>query len=291
MSRRLEGRLSTPLRLLSLREARRGRGGKGSPGNPDHHGPCVPGVLVRWVWVRVVLVIAAVGCGGGFDPTVFPDPDSLLQVSRQAYEDGDCGKAKAGFRQVTVELPPRDPRLAEARFFLAECMLDGGERLEAAREFRRAADEFPQHPRAPEALLRSGDANAGLWKRAELDPTYGETAMAIYREVLARYPGGPAATEAQARITELNERFAEKTYKAGDFYLRLHAYDSAIIYFRDVVAKFPRSDFAPRALIKLVEAYRKIGYSDERQETCEHLRQFYPDVPDLEDACPAQARL
>lgn len=239
----------------------------------------------------VAVMVAAAGCGGGFDPTVFPDPDSLFTVSLAAYERGDCGKASAGFRQLTFELPPRDARVAEARFYLAECLLDGGERLQAAREFRRVADEFPQHARASESLLRSGDANASLWKRAELDPTYGETALAVYREVVARYPNSAAATEAQARIAELNERFAEKTYKAGDFYLRLRAYDSAIIYFRDVVAKYPRSDFASKALIKLVEAYRKIGYSEERRETCEHLRQFYPGARDLEDACPAPTRL
>lgn len=236
-------------------------------------------------------IAASAGCGGGFDPTVFPDPDSLFAVSLAAVEKGDCGKAKKGFRQLTFELPPRDPRVAEARFHLAECMLDDGERLEAAREFRRVADEFPQHRRAPEGLLRSGDANASLWKRAELDPTYGETALAVYREVVARYPDNAAANEAQARIAELNERFAEKTYKSGDFYLRLRAYDSAIIYFRDVVAKYPRSDFASKALIKLVQAYRKIGYSEERRETCEHLQQFYPGAPGLEDACPAPTRL
>lgn len=233
------------------------------------------------------MLLGVAACGKGFDPTVIPNPDSLLAVSLAYYEAGDCGKARKGFTQLTFELPPRDARLADIRYYLAECMLDAGERLEAAREFRRVADEFPQHPRASLALLRSADANAELWKRAELDPTYGETAIAVYRELLARYATLPVADSARQRIAELNDRFAEKTYKAGAFYLRLRAFDSAIIYFRDVVANYPRSEFASKALIKLVEAYRKIGYTEERRETCDHLRQFYPNAEDLDEACPS----
>lgn len=233
----------------------------------------------------------AVACGGGFKPSLYPDADSLMAAAVAWYEAGDCGKARPALTQLVFDLPPRDARLADVRFYLADCLSDGGNRIEAAREFRRVADEFPQHPRAPQALLRSGDMNAELWKRAELDPTYGETAMAIYREVLARYADSPVATQASQRITALNEKFAEKTYKAGNFYFRLNAFDSAILYFRDVVANYPRSEFAAQALIKLVEAYRKIGYIEERRETCEHLRQFYPDAPKLDDACPLSSSL
>lgn len=243
----------------------------------------------RWGWIPLGLFVMATACGKGFDPTVFPTPDSLFQVSLAAFERGDCKRARAGFQQLTIELPPRDPRLADARFYLASCLLDDGERLEAAREFRRVADEFPQHPRAAEALLRAGDANAQLWRRPELDPTYGETAMAIYRELLARYPDSPSAAEGRERVANLNDKFARKTYKTGDFYMRLHAYDSAILYFRDVVANYPRSELTPLALLKLVEAYQKIGYREERRETCAHLHQFYPDAPNLGETCPPPA--
>jgi outer membrane protein assembly factor BamD len=246
-------------------------------------------IVHRVTVASALAVLAAAACGKGFDPSVFPTPDSLYQAAVAHYEAGDCGKADDGFRQLILDLPPRDPRIVDARFFLADCLRQDGQQLEAAREFRRVADEFPQHPRAPDALLGAAEANASLWKRPELDPTYGETAQAIFRELLARYPNTPAAQRASAGLAALNEKFAHKTFKAGDFYLRLRAYDSAIIYFRDVVANYPRSTLAPRALLKLLEAYEKIGYVEERLETCAHLRQFYPQAPDLDKACPAPA--
>ena len=44
------------------------------------------------------------------------------------------------------------------------------------------SDETPNSPLAPLALERAGDVYADLWRRPELDPTYGQTALATYRE-------------------------------------------------------------------------------------------------------------
>ena len=43
--------------------------------------------------------------------------------------------------------------------------LPQGSQLEAAREFRKASDDTPNDPIAPEALLRVGDVYADLWRR------------------------------------------------------------------------------------------------------------------------------
>jgi outer membrane protein assembly factor BamD len=230
---------------------------------------------------------AAAACGAGFNAAQYSSPDSLYEASLSRYREGDCGDAIVGLQRLTFELPPRDPRLAEVRYYLAECQLEEGDRLEAARSFRRVADEFPQHELAPNALLHAGDANRDLWRNPELDPTYGDAAMAVYRELLIRYPNSDAAGQGRERISELNEMFAEKEFKTGRFYMRLNAFDSAIIYFKAVVERYPRSSFAPKALMRLAEAYRKIGYVEERREICSHLHQYYPDTPDLAEECPA----
>lgn len=207
----------------------------------------------------------------------------------EEFRQGNCGSAIRGFRRLTFDLPPRDPRGAESRFYMAECHFQEHEFLEASRQFRRVSDESPSHPLAPAALLRAGDAFAELWKRPELDPTYGESALATYRELLARYPESEVAADGRERIVELNDKFAKKDYKTGEYYMRVRAYDSAILYFRSVVANYPQSSYASRSLIKLVEAYQKIGYRQEINETCSHLRRFYPDAEGIDDVCPAPA--
>lgn len=235
----------------------------------------------------VLVAVAGLACGNRFKPELYATPADLFQAAKTEYEHGNCGGAIRGFTRLLFELPARDPRLAETRYLLGECRLREGDYLEASRELRRVADDFPSHELAPTALMRAGDALARLWKRPELDPTYGEQALSVYSEVLQRFPNAPPAAETRQRSQALQDKFALKDLKNGNFYFRIRAYDSAIIYYRSVVASWPESRHVPEALLKLVATYRRIGYEEEAAETCEHLRRFYADAPDLDDACPA----
>jgi outer membrane protein assembly factor BamD len=233
--------------------------------------------------------LALAACGNNFHPEQYPSPEALLDASRAAYERGDCGAARQGFTRLLFEFQPRDPRVAEVRYLLAECLLRDGERLQAAQEFRRVADDFSSHERAPTALLRAADAEAAMWKRVELDPAFGERALSTYGEVQTRFPNSDAAAQARERGAALADRFALKDLKNGDMYFRFHAFDSAIIYYRSVVATYPESRHVPVALVRLVETYRKIGYVEEAAETCDHLRRFFPTADDVARTCPAPA--
>jgi outer membrane protein assembly factor BamD len=172
---------------------------------------------------------------------------------------------------------------------LGEALLGQGNALQAVREFRRAADDTPNDPLAPQALLRAGDAYASLWRRPELDPTYGRSALATYQEVVNRFPSAPAAQRAQARVQGLQDQFAYKDYKAGMYYIRLKAYDSAILYFRDVVATYPRSAIAPDVLIQLIKAYTVLGYQEDVRETCGYIRRFHANAAGVSEVCPPLA--
>ena len=243
--------------------------------------------------VRRAFLIACAGglvaCGAKFKPELYASPVELFDASKAEYERGNCSGAERGFTRVVFELPPRDPRLAEARYLIGECQFQDKRYLEASRELRRAADDFPTHEIAPTALMRSGDALAKLWKRAELDPTYGEQALAVYSEVLTRYPNASAAALTRERVTELGDRFALKDLKNGDYYYRLRAYDSAMIYYKSVIAGWPESRHTPTALMKLVVTYRRIGYEEEAVETCAHLRRFFAEADGLDAVCPADS--
>jgi len=161
--------------------------------------------------------------------------------------------------------------------------------VQAAHDFRQVADQFPATPYAPLALLRAGDANLRLWRKPELDPSYGESALAIYQELAGRYPGTDAAARAQVHVQQLREWFAQKDYKNGLFYFRRRAYDSAIIYFKDVIANYQGTARVADALMRLVDSYRAIGYADELKETCGTLRKYYPQTAGLGASCPADS--
>lgn len=213
--------------------------------------------------------------------------DSLWARSHWAIRHGKWSDAEKLLDRLLLEFPPGDGRVAQAHFFLGESRFAQGRHLEAAREFRRASDDTPNDAIAPQALLRAGDVYADMWRLPELDPSYGQTAMATYQELLNRYPGGDVAARAQARIAVLNDRFATKEYKSALYYFRLKAYDSAILYLKDLVATYPRASVAPAALVKLVQAYRTLGYGEDVAETCGYIRRFHPRAPGVGRVCPS----
>ncbi|HEX9704045.1 MAG TPA: outer membrane protein assembly factor BamD [Gemmatimonadales bacterium] len=236
--------------------------------------------------VILFLSLALVACGRP-KPQVSPGPEVVLSQARREFRGGEFQKALVSFQRATFELPPGHVDVPEAMYYLGETYFQTSQWLQAANEFRKVADEHPTSRYAPLGLLRAGDAHLRIWRRPELDPTSGRTALAIYQELAGRYPATDAAARAQIHVRQLRDWFANKAYQNGLFYLRRKAYDSAIIYFKDVVANYPETPHAASALLRLVDTYRTIGYQEEVRETCEHLRRFYAPAPGVLDQCPA----
>ncbi|HEX6104999.1 MAG TPA: outer membrane protein assembly factor BamD [Gemmatimonadales bacterium] len=255
----------------------------------------------RWPLLVLLLLSGALAaCGGPPEPAP-PTPVSEVQATGASAQEVDSlwrqalGRVRRGkwadaqklLDRILLEFSPGDARIPQAHFWLGEAHFGLNSHLQAAREFRRVSDETPNDPLAAEALLRVADVYADLWRRPELDPSYGQTALATYQELLNRYPGGPQAARAQARISELQEKFAYKEYRAALYYFRLKAFDSAILYLKDVVATYPRASVAPDALVKLVEAYQRLGYREDVQETCGYIRRFHPGAEGAGRVCPS----
>jgi outer membrane protein assembly factor BamD len=237
----------------------------------------------------VVVGLIAAACGGGGPPTVTPQPlDRLTEVRRLARQ-GKWAKALPLLQRLAFDLPPGQAEVAEVSYLTGEALFQTGSFVEAASQFHQVADEFPETPYAPLALLRAGDSNMRQWRKPQLDPTPGEQALGVYQELVGRYPDSEAATRGGIHVRRLRTWFAHKAVMNGVFYLRRKAYDSAILYFKDVVANFSDTEWAPRAVSRLIEAYTAIGYGEERKETCDHLRRFYPKAPVPESCPPATA--
>ena len=216
--------------------------------------------------------------------------DSLWRAALSQFRVAKWSKAATSLDRTLQILDYADPRRPLGHFMTGEVLLAQGNQLQAVREFRKVADENASDLLAADALLRAGDAYAELWSRPELDPTYGETALTTYREVLERYAGTTAAARASLRIQSLQERFAEKEYYTAMFYYRLKAYDSSILALRHIVATYPRTRIVPKTLEQLVHAFHRLNYAEDLKEACQYIARFFPDTAKrVVTECPAEA--
>lgn len=243
---------------------------------------------IRRLWCLIPAgagLLALAGCYKHVPVRTQVDPVAAFTSAMHDFRHGKFSRAQSGFQRVQFELSARDTLVPRARFYLAETYAGQGEMMTAAREFRRVADDYPSDSLAPYALLRVGDQYGRLWRRPELDPANGETALASYQELLGRYPDSPAARLAEVRVRELQNSFARKDYENGLWYMKRGAYDSAILYFTGMIAKYPSATLVPDAFIRLVQAYRAIGYQEELEEKCAHLRQYFGSRADVRREC------
>lgn len=221
------------------------------------------------------LLACAAGACSHFSPRNYPVPEDLFRASMREFRAGRYEKAQTGFQALTFNVGARDTLYLLARFYLAESYFGQEDYPTAVREFRRVSDESPTFRLAPVALLRAGDAEAAQWIKPPLDPSNGQAALATYQELQGRFPDSPAARIATARIRALNELFATKEMANALFYYQRSAYDSAILYFKDLIATYPSSRLVPEAYLYLVRSYHAIGWKDEQTAFCEQLRMYY----------------
>ena len=231
------------------------------------------------------LLALVVACGQQFQPRKFPTTMALFQASIREYQRHHWDNALAGFDLLASQLPARDTLLADVYWYQGQAHEKKDEHLLAAQAYSRILDAFPDDSLADDAVLETGKEYEKLWRKPMLDAQYGQTALATYRQLLSLYPDSKLVPEAGKRIAHLNAMFAQKDYDTGDYYMRRKAYDSAVIYFRDVTRLYPGTPAARESYLRMVEAFRAINYKEDVAETCTEARKFYPTDPDITRAC------
>lgn len=233
--------------------------------------------------VRASLVASAVGaaalasCRAPLDLKKYQgQPERLYAVSLKAFQRHHWDDAVSGFEKLTLDLPAHDTLLSRSYFYLGEAHEHKSEPLLAAQAFSRLADAFPDDSLAAPGLFRAGHAYERLWRRPDLDDTYGQSALSEYQTLLALYPSSPLKDRAEQRVAHLQEWFAEKDYLNGLHYYHRKAFDSAIIYLKDVVKNYPNVPAARLAYLRLVDSYKAIRYREDAADVCNTLRITYP---------------
>jgi len=234
----------------------------------------------------LLAVVFMTACRGSFDPKVYAsNPEALFSASLKQYNAHHYDDAAKGFEQLTRDLPARDPMLPLSYFYLGESQEKNGDHLLAAQSFTRISESFPDDSLAPTALLAGGRSYAKMWRKPELDPTYGTSALNTLQNLVSLYPDSKLVPQANAEIAHLDNMFATKDLDVGEHYLRRGAYDSAIIYLKDVIKLHPNAAAARTAYLRLLEAYRAIKYTADATDLCTAALKVYPNDREVRQQC------
>jgi outer membrane protein assembly factor BamD len=225
-----------------------------------------------------ILVLLAGACASG-PQLAGMEADELFLHGMEELRERDWSKAITAFERF-VQLHPTHPRAAEARYRMGEAYMGRREYVTAALEFNRLAADFPAGAWADDARFQVCVAYTELSPRPPLDQEYTRTAIDHCESLIAYYPESDYVPRAQELAARMMSRLAEKEFGTAEHYFKRRAYDSANIYYHQIVDSFAATEWAPRALLRLVESYTLLRYEQEAQAARERLLREFPNSPE-----------
>lgn len=225
----------------------------------------------------VAAVLLAGACATGA-PLKFDSPEALYERALQEVRDEDWADVVMLLERLKLEYPTF-ARMQEARFHLGNAYFARREYVTAANEFLRLAADYPTGPYADDARFRVCEAYRELSPVVQRDQEYTRAAVEHCEALIAYYPTSEFVPRAREIVQEMTNKLAAKIYEAGVFYQERKALDSAILEYERVVQQYPQTEIAPRALLRLVEVYTRLGYAEEAKAAKDRLLKEYPASP------------
>ena len=269
-------------------------------------------LLWHLVWHRgrfsllaiVLLAVATSGCSSipffGKDDEEEVDVETIDTTEERVYSQAQRALRSSNFAVAIEQLELLEARFPFGRFAeQAQLELIYAHYLTQDMDSARAnADRFirlhPNHPnvdyayylkalsayryqdRLLDRLFSSDPASRDM---APLRESYSELAT-----LLNEFPDSQYAADARQRMLQLRELLARAEIFAADYYLRRGAFVAAANRGTFIIENYPDTEARADALAVMVEAYYKLGRSEEANRSLRVLALNHPDYPEFDAA-------
>ncbi len=143
----------------------------------------------------------------------------------------------------------------DAQFHLAEAFFENKEYLLAISEYERLTRSMKYSEYVEKARWRICEAYVAESPKYYHDQASTDKALQKLQEFIDEYPNSEYNDDAKETIKNLRNKLALKLYNSGQLYLKLLVYDSAIITFEDLLARYYDTDYAEQAHIGIIRSH------------------------------------
>jgi len=123
--------------------------------------------------------------------------------------------------------------------------------------FKDLIDRYPNSSVIDKARFQLAECSKLLSVKPAYDQTPTNVARQEFEDFLKKHPDSELAADAKQVVDKLKSREAENAFETGKFYEARRAPASAIIYYKDIVANYPDTEWAKKARERLNELEKK----------------------------------
>jgi outer membrane protein assembly factor BamD len=203
--------------------------------------------------------------------------EERFQMGMKEFQDENYLEAINEFSVVTLQYPGSSVS-DDAQYYLGECRFVREEYLLAAYEYEALKRNMPASPLVPKAQYKIASSYYNLAPESPLDQTYSLKAIDEFQAFIEYYPTDSLVAGAEAKITELRDRLAEKEYQTAIIYMKMEYYKAATFYFSNVLETYHDSKFAEKSYVGKIESLVKRKKKNEAVGESDKFFKKYPNT-------------
>lgn len=145
-----------------------------------------------------------------------------------------------------------------AQFKIGECYKKNGQFKEAAEAFGKLVNTYPKSLLYEQAKYEVAYCTYKMSLKPNYDQEPTEEAIKEFEDFVKSKDKGETIKDAEEALLRLQGKKAESLYNTANFYERSKRYESAIIYYKEIVDAYPKTSWAKKAFSKIMELEKRI---------------------------------
>jgi len=167
---------------------------------------------------------------------VFPSLEKAVEIFEQVVKNAPYGKIAS-----------------LAQFQIGQAHEKQKDFLSAVRAYEKLMDRYPDDPMAEKAQFQIGLAYRKEASRAEYDQNAANQAIEAFSDYTTRYPQKENVSKAEQYRAALKSEQSKGLFRVAQFYEKNKNYKAAMIYYNEVIAQNPKSEWSANAQNKILQ--------------------------------------
>jgi outer membrane protein assembly factor BamD len=226
----------------------------------------------------LICILAA--CSSSKDEDITQKPpetaEKLYSDARSSVDQGNYKEAIKTFEEVERQ-HPYSSWATNAQVMSAYSSYEMEDYDSAVSTLERFVKLYPDNESTPYAYYLIAMCYYEQISDVGRDQKITEQALVALREVVRRFPDSNYARDAKIKLDLTLDHLAGKEMQVGRYYLKRDDTLAAVNRFRYVVENYQTTSHTPEALHRLVEAYLKLGVTEEAKRYAAVLGHNFPD--------------